>query len=81
MCREVLEAKGVIMGRAGNTVVVYKWNTLPGKHDKLDTHAMAYAAAAYEGLFSSIAAAGVTGGESASDGTTFKRNRRKVYNG
>jgi len=75
MCREVLEAKGVVMGRGGRTLVVYKWNTLPGKHDYLDTHAMNYAAAGYEGVLSMSAEAEIgmqgTGG----------RNRRKVYHG
>lgn len=79
MCREVLEAKGVLETRTGAAVgYAYKWNTLPGKHDKLDTHAMAYAAAAYEGILATEAegptVAAKVGGGSA-------KNKRKVYNG
>ena len=51
MCREVLEAKGVLETRTGApSGVAYRWNTLPGKHDKLDTHAMMLAAFGYEGV-------------------------------
>ena len=79
MCREVLEAKGVLETRTGAAVgYAYKWNTLPGKHDKLDTHAMAYAAAAFEGILATEAegptVAAKVGGGSA-------KNKRKVYNG
>ena len=79
MCREVLEAKGVIMGRGGKTMVVCKWNTLPGKHDHLDTHAMNYAAAGYAGVLS-MSAEEDTGTKTAS-GNTQKHNRRETYNG
>ena len=79
MCREVLEAKGVIMGRGGKTMVVCKWNTLPGKHDHLDTHAMNYAAAGYAGVLS-MSAEEDTGTKTAI-GNTQKHNRRKTYNG
>ena len=79
MCREVLEAKGVIMGRGGRTMVVYKWNTLPGKHDHLDTHAMNYAAAGYEGVLSMSAEADI--GTQGAGGNAPKKNRRKVYHG
>ena len=84
MCREVLEAKGVIMGRGGRTTVVYKWNTLPGKHDKLDTHAMAYAGAGYAGMLSAPASGSQGGAALAGSGSSPdapKRNRRKVYHG
>ena len=79
MCREVLEAKGVIMGRGGHTMVVYKWNTLPGKHDHLDTHAMNYAAAGYEGVLSMSAE--TDAGQQAAGVAAAKKNRRKVYHG
>lgn len=84
MCREVLMAKGVIMVRGGGTMVVYKWNTLPGKHDHLDTHAMAYAGAGYAGILSAPASgsqsdAALAG--SKNDANAPKRNRRKVYHG
>jgi hypothetical protein len=84
MCREVLEAKGVIMGRGARTMVVYKWNTLPGKHDKLDTHAMAYAGAGYAGILSAPASGSQSGtalSESGKAANTPRRNRRKVYHG
>ena len=84
MCREVLEAKGVIMGRGARTMVVYKWNTLPGKHDKLDTHAMAYAGAGYAGILSAPASGSQSGtalAESGKAANTPRRNRRKVYHG
>lgn len=79
MCREVLAAKGVLETRTGAAAgVAYKWNTLPGKHDKLDTHAMAYAAAGYEGILSidteTHPLAPMGGGVS-------RRNKRRVYNG
>lgn len=80
MCREVLEAKGVIMGRGGRTMVVYKWNTLPGRHDHLDTHAMNYAAAGYEGVLS-MSAESCAGTQGAGGTDAPKRSRRKVYNG
>jgi hypothetical protein len=80
MCREVLEAKGVIMGKGGRTTVVYKWNTLPGKHDHLDTHAMNYAAAGFEGVLS-VSAEADTGSQGSGGGTGAPRRRRKVYNG
>lgn len=81
MCREVLEAKGVIMGRGGRTMVVYKWNTLPGKHDKLDTHAMAYAGAGYAGILSAPASGSQGGTALAGSGNAPRKNRRKVYHG
>ena len=84
MCREVLEAKGAIMVRGGGTMVVYKWNTLPGKHDTLDTHAMAYAGAGYAGVLSAPASESQSGTALAGSGKaadTQKRNRRKVYHG
>ena len=81
MCREVLEAKGVIMGRGGRTMVVYKWNTLPGKHDKLDTHAMAYAGAGYAGILSAPASGSQGGTALAGSGNASRKNRRKVYHG
>ena len=81
MCREVLEAKGVIMGRGGKTMVVCKWNTLPGKHDYLDTHTMNYAAAGYAGVLSlDTDTRGQTSGGGGGTGSP-KRNRRKTYNG
>ena len=82
MCREVLEGKGVIMGRGGSTIVVYKWRTLPGKHDKLDTHAMAYAGAGYAGILSAPASGSQGDTALAGSGKTANvsgRNRRKVY--
>ena len=82
MCREVLEAKGVIMGRGGSTLVVYKWNTLPGKHDKLDTTAMAYAAAGYAGVLSSSAETDTAQAGTATGAPPHaSKNRRKVYHG
>ena len=81
ICREVLEAKGVIMGRGGRTMVVYKWNTLPGKHDHLDTHAMNYAAAGYEGVLSMSAESDTGTGAQGAGGNAPKKNRRKVYHG
>ena len=81
MCREILEAKGVLESRNGAaTIYAYRWKTLPGKHDKLDTHAMVYAAFGFEGLLSMDSdvrpqAAGGGGGGASS------RNRRKTYNG
>ena len=60
-------------------MVVCKWNTLPGKHDHLDTHAMNYAAAGYAGVLS-MSAEEDTGTKTAS-GNTQKHNRRKTYNG
>ena len=58
MCREVLDAKGVMESRTGApSGIAYKWNTRPGKHDKLDTHAMAFAAFGYEGVLSIDSAA------------------------
>lgn len=83
MCREVLEAKGVISGRGGSTMVVYKWNTLPGKHDKLDTTAMAYAAAGYAGVLSSSAETDTAQAGTATGATPHAggKNRRKVYHG
>ena len=81
MCREVLEAKGVLETRSGAaTVYAYKWNTRPGKHDKLDTHAMAYAAAGYEGVLSLDAEVhphAVSGGGH----DAHRRNRRRSYDG
>ena len=81
MCREVLEAKGVLEMRSGAaTVYAYKWNTRPGKHDKLDTHAMAYAAAGYEGVLSLDAEVhphAVRGGGH----DAHRRNRRRSYDG
>lgn len=81
MCREVLEAKGVLETRTGSASgYAYKWNTLPGKHDYLDCHAMAFAAAGYEGVLSTDAEARPQfnggGGDSAS-----RHNKRRVYNG
>ena len=78
MCREVLAAKGLLETRTGAPAgIAYKWNTLPGKHDDLDTHAMAYAAAAYEGILTldadTHAPVTVSGGG--------VRNKRRVYNG
>ncbi|MBQ6140799.1 MAG: phage terminase large subunit family protein [Kiritimatiellae bacterium] len=76
MCREVLDAKGVLESRTGApSGVAYKWNTLPGKHDKLDTHAMMFAAFGYEGLLTSDAPAANPAQR------TSSRNKRKVYNG
>lgn len=83
MCREVLEAKGVLEARNGSTsVYVYRWNTKPGKHDYLDCHAMAYAAAGYEGLLSldaDVRAHAVGGASGAKDAP--KRSKRRVYHG
>ena len=80
MCREVLEAKGVLESRQGSaTVYAYKWNTRPGKHDKLDTHAMAYAAAGYEGILSTDAEASPIAAHGG--GGAPRRNKRRCYNG
>lgn len=81
MCREVLAAKGVLETRTGASVgYAYKWDTLPGKHDKLDTHAMAHAAAAYRGVLA--AEAGGTHLAAKGDGSAAPaKNKRKVYNG
>ena len=80
MCREVLEAKGVLETRTGAAVgYAYKWNTLPGKHDKLDTHTMAYAAAAFEGILTTDTEGGTP--RPATFGSKSTKNRRKVYNG
>ena len=76
----MLEAKGILEGRSGVAEgVAYKWNTLPGKHDKLDCHAMAYAAAGYEGVLTVDADADT--GAQPSRGGGSGRNRRKVYHG
>lgn len=81
MCREVLEAKGVLETRTGAAVgYAYKWNTLPGKHDKLDTHAMSYAGAAYEGILS-MEPGGQQIAEKIGGGGSSPKNRRRVYNG
>ena len=81
MCREVLEAKGVLETRTGAAVgYAYKWNTLTGKHDKLDTHAMSYAGAAYEGILATEAE-GLQLTANPSGGNGPARNKRKVYNG
>ena len=81
MCREVLAAKGVLETRTGASVgYAYKWDTLPGKHDFLDCHAMAYAAAGHEGILATEA----TGVHLAARGDGNHgpaKNRRKVYNG
>ncbi len=77
MCREVLEAKGVLEGRTGGTTVEYRWNTLPGKHDFLDCHAMAYAAAGFEGILSTE----VESSPIAAGNFGHRRNKRRVYNG
>ena len=74
-CREVLEAKGEVGGRGG-TVLVCRWHTRPGKHDYLDCHAMAYAAAGWEGLLSADAG---TPGSFGPSRHAASRNRRKVY--
>ena len=80
MCREVLEAKGVLESRNGAaTIYAYRWKTLPGKHDKLDTHAMAYAAAGFEGVLSMDA--DVRPHAAAGGGSAPKRNRRRTYCG
>lgn len=80
MCREVLSAKGVLETRTpGATVYAYKWDTLPGRHDYLDCHAMAFAAAGYEGILSLDAEArpqAMHGGDGAP-----RRNRRRSYDG
>ena len=79
MCREVLAAKGVLETKNGSTSgIAYKWNTLPGKHDYLDCHAMAFAAAGYEGVLTIEAEAQP---QRAADGGKHSRNRRKVFNG
>ena len=65
-------------------MVVYKWNTLPGKHDKLDTHAMAYAGAGYAGVLSAPASGSQSETALAQSGrgaNATKRNRRKIYHG
>ena len=61
--------------------MVYKWNTLPGKHDHLDTHAMNYAAAGYEGVLSMSAESDTGTGVHGAGGNAPKKNRRKVYHG
>lgn len=54
ICRETLEAKGILETRNGAAGgYAYKWNTAPGKHDFLDCHAMAFAAAGFEGILAS----------------------------
>ena len=79
MCREVLAAKGVLEGRTGAAVgYAYQWDTLPGKHDFLDCHAMAFAAAGYEGILSMDAAPDPS--TPTGDGVS-RRNRRRAYNG
>ena len=81
MCREVLAAKGVLETRTGTSVgYAYKWDTLPGKHDKLDTHAMAHAAASYEGVLA-IEAGGTHLAARGDGAAAPAKNRRKVYNG
>lgn len=76
MCREVLESKGVLQTRSGfDGGFAYKWATLPGKHDFLDCHAMAFAAAGYEGVLLADAST-----QSAAPHGNH-RNKRKVYNG
>lgn len=78
MCREILAAKGVLEARNGSaTVYAYKWDTRPGKHDFLDCHGMAYAAAGYEGVLSIDAEARPY----VADRGTPKRNRRRSYDG
>lgn len=80
MCREVLAAKGVLETRTGASVgYAYKWDTLPGKHDFLDCHAMAYAAAGYEGILATDTEGGTP--RPATFGSKSTKNRRKVYNG
>ena len=81
MCREVLEAKGVLEARNGSsTVYAYRWNTRPGKHDFLDCHAMAYAGAGYEGVLSTDTEARPhVGGNGSADAP--RKNRRKSYHG
>ena len=82
MCREVLEAKGVLEARNGaNTVYAYRWNTKPGKHDYLDCHAMAFAAAGYEGVLSLDTDTRGQASGGGGDAGSPKRNRRKTYNG
>ena len=83
MCREVLEAKGVLESRNGSsTVYAYRWNTRPGKHDFLDCHAMAFAGAGYEGILSMDADAMLHATVDGHGGTDApKRNRRRAYNG
>lgn len=79
MCREVLAAKGVLETKNGSeSGIAYKWNTLPGKHDYLDCHAMAFAAAGYEGVLTIEAE---TQPQRAADGGKHSRNRRRVFNG
>ena len=81
MCREVLAAKGVLETRSGATVgVAYKWDSKPGKHDFLDCHAMAFAAAGWEGVFA-LDAPEASGGGAGGGRTTSGRNTRRVYNG
>lgn len=79
MCREVLAAKGALETRGGAPAgVAYKWDTLPGRHDYLDCHAMAFAAAGYEGVLSADA----PDAQLAPSGVRrHTRNRRKTYNG
>ena len=83
MCREVLEAKGVLEARNGaNTVYAYRWNTKPGKHDYLDCHAMAYAGAGYEGVLSlDTDTRGQSSGGGGGGTGSPKRNRRRAYCG
>lgn len=82
MCREVLEAKGILETRAGApSGMAYKWNTLPGKHDYLDCHAMAFAAAGYEGFLALDADASPHAVQGGGVSAPRRSNRRKVYNG
>lgn len=83
MCREVLEARGKLETASGQAAgIAYKWNSLPGKHDYLDCHAMAFAVAGYEGILSidaeTVPQQVATG---SAPSAQHRSNRRKVYNG
>ena len=82
MCREVLQAKGTLENRNGQiSGFAYRWDSLPGKHDFLDAHAMAFAAAGYEGVLADIETQGQTVQHSERLTNNQGRNRRKVFNG
>jgi hypothetical protein len=82
MCREVLQAKGTLENRNGQiSGFAYRWDSLPGKHDFLDTHAMAFAAAGYEGVLADIETKGQSIQRSERIANNQGRNRRKVFNG
>ena len=65
ICREKLRGKGDVGGR-----LIYQWDTLPGRHDYLDTHAMCFAVAGWYGIGGSVSVPSGSG----------ERPRRRVVN-